>query len=569
MTETKKKKREWRKVDGSKLPPRPKPSPVSFTQADLFGNGPNASDFAGAGNRGLEFSIFAPGGELENSTPAERAMHFMHGLSIPEGPNAGKPIQLAAFQRRYIEGALAADTANAVLSIGRGNGKSAITAGLALGGLLGAWDNQPRREIIAAARTRDQGRIIWDFVAGFAATLPLEIQSRLIYRRAPRLEIEYTGDGGGHVLRVIAADGKSALGGAPTMAILDERGHWALDRGDELEHALLSGLGKRSGRAFLISTSASDDAHPFSKWIDDPLPGTYVQEHRPAPGLPADEAESLLIANPGAPHGIGSSLEWLEAQAKRAIARGGSSLTSFRLYNRNERVSGEARDMLITLDEWLSCETDTLPPREGGVVIGIDLGGSASMTAAAFYWPDTGRLECLGTFPSMPSLLDRGQSDGVAGRYVEMQDRGELSVLGDKTVPVAPWLVEVMRHVEDQPILALTMDRYKQAELGEAIARAGIRAPLVWRGQGFRDGGEDAERFRRAAFDGVVKAKPSLLLRSAFADTVCLRDPANNIKIAKARSTGRIDAAAASVLAVAQGARIAAQPKAKARATWV
>lgn len=533
-------------------------------QAELFGTGPNAAILGAAGNRGGEFSIFAQG----EAGPAERAMRFMHGLSIPEGPNAGNPVSLAPFQRRFIEGAMATDTANAILSIGRGNGKSAITAGLALGGLLGVWDRQPRREIIAAARTRDQGRIIWDFVAGFAATLPLELQRRLIYRRAPRLEIEFEGDGGGHVLRVIAADGKSALGGAPTMAILDERGHWALDRGDELEHALLSGLGKRGGRAFLISTSASDDAHPFSRWIDDPAPGSYVQEHRPAPGLPADDAESLLIANPGAPHGIGASLEWLEAQAKRAIARGGSSLTSFRLYNRNERVSGESRDLLITLDEWLQCETDALPPREGGVVIGVDLGGSASMTAAAFYWPDTGRLECLGTFPSTPSLLDRGQSDGVAGRYVEMQERGELSVLGDKTVPVAPWLAEVMRHVEDQQIIAITMDRYKQAELSEALNRAGVRAPCVWRGQGFRDGGEDCERFRRAAFDGRVKARPSLLLRSAFADAVCLRDPANNLKLAKARSTGRIDAAAASVLAVAQGARAAAQPKAKARMAW-
>jgi phage terminase large subunit-like protein len=217
----------------------------------------------------------------------------------------------------------------------------------------------------------------------------------------------------------------------------------------------------------------------------------------------------------------------------------------------------------------LLCEVSDLPPREGGVVIGIDLGGSASMTAAAFYWPDTGRLECLGTFPSMPSLLDRGRSDGVAGRYVEMQERGELTVLGDKTVPVAARLGEVMRHVEGQPDAAISMDRYKQAELGEAINRAGIRALLVWCGQGWRDGSEDCERFRRAAFDGLVKARPSLLLRSAFADAVCLRDPANNLKLAKARSTGRIDAAAASVLAVAQRARIVAQPKARARMLWV
>ena len=563
-----KRQRSWRKADGSKLDPKPAPTRADAGTPDLFGDGPNAEDLVRAGNRRHELSIFAHDPDSANLPPAERAMQFMHGLSVPEGPNAGKPVQLAPFQSQFIEGALAPDTSTAVLSIGRGNGKSAITAGLALGGLLGIWDRQPRREIIAAARTRDQGRIIWDFVAGFAAALPLDLQKQLIYRRAPRLEIEFEGDGGGHVLRVIAADGKSALGGAPTMAILDERGHWALDRGDELEHALLSGLGKRGGRAFLISTSASDDTHPFSRWIDDPLPNTYVQEHRPAPGMPADDAESLLIANPGAPHGIGADLEWLEAQAKRAIARGGSSLTSFRLYNRNERVSGESRDLLITLDEWLSCETDALPPRDGGVVIGIDLGGSASMTAAAFYWPETGRLECLGTFPSMPSLLDRGQADGVAGRYVEMQERGELTVLGDKTVPVASWLAEVMRHVEGENVIAITMDRYKQAELSEALNRAGVRAPCVWRGQGFRDGGEDCERFRRAAFDGQVKARPSLLLRSAFADAVCLRDPANNLKLAKARSTGRIDAAAASVLAVAQGARIAAQPKAKARMAW-
>ncbi|MCZ7643139.1 MAG: phage terminase family protein [Pseudorhodoplanes sp.] len=100
--------------------------------------------------------------------------------------------------------------------------------------------------------------------------------------------------------------------------------------------------------------------------------------------------------------------------------------------------------------------------------------------------------------------------------------------------------------------------------------KAHIRAPIIWRGMGFRDGGEDIERFKRACFDGRVKARPSLLLRSAFADAVCLRDPANNAKLAKARSTGRIDAAAASVLAVAEGARIAGRPLKKARsAQWL
>jgi phage terminase large subunit-like protein len=497
---------------------------------------------------------------------ATAATRFLERLEIPEGPRAGPRVKLAPFQKQFVKGALADGVSVAALSIGRGNAKTALSAGLALGSLVGEWDRQPRREILVAARTRDQARIAWDFVAGFARSLPDEMQKGLIFRRSPRLEIEYEGDGGGHVVRALAADGKSALGTAPTLVIMDERGHWQADQGDALEHALLSGLGKRNGKALIISTSAPDDAHPFSKWLDEAQAGVYSQEHRPAPGLPADDLESLLVANPGAKHGIGASLEWLAAQARQAIARGGSSLTTFRLYNRNERVSGETRDVLLTVDEWQACETDDPPPRQGAVVIGIDLGGSASMTAAAFYWPETGRLECHGTFPTRPGLLDRGQRDGVGSRYVEMSGRGELSVLGDQTVPVATWLVDVMRRVEGERVAGLIMDRYKQSELGEAIDKAGIRAPIVWRGFGFRDGGEDCERFRRACFDGRVKAKPSLLLRSAFSDAICLRDPANNLKLAKARSMGRIDAASASVLAVAEGARIAGRANKKTRA---
>lgn len=500
-------------------------------------------------------------------TDAEKAIAFLESLRIPEGPRAGEPLRLAGFQRQFVTGALADGVSVATLSIGRGNGKSAISAGLGLGALLGVWDKQPRREVVIGARTRDQGRIIWDFAAGLSRFLPAKTQKQLVFRRAPRLEIGFDDGKSESILKVIAADGKSALGLGPTFTVMDERAHWAAGRGDDLEAALLSALGKRGGKALLISTSAPDDAHPFSRWLDEEQEGVFRQEHRPAPGLPADDLESLLAANPGALEGIGASPEWLQAQARRAIQRGGSALTTFRLYNRNERVSGESRDVLLTVDEWLACEGE-LPERRGPVVIGIDLGGSASMTAAAFYWPETGRLEALGTFPTKPGLLDRGQRDGVSGRYLDMESRGELSTLGDQTVPVAPWLSSVMRHVEGQPIAALVADRFKQSELGEAIDKAGIRAPIIWRGQGFRDGGEDCERFRRAAYDGQVKSSPSLLLRSAFADAVVLRDPANNLKLAKARSTGRIDAAAATVLAVAEGARILGRGGKRGRVAW-
>lgn len=340
-----------------------------------------------------------------------QAIRFLESLKIPEGPKAGDPIQLAPFQKKFVKGALADNVQVAVLSIGRGNAKTALSAGIALGAVMGKWDTQPRREILIAARTRDQARIAFDFVVGFMWSLSDDEQAQFTVRRSPRLEIEYDGDGGGHVIRAIAADGKSALGSAPTLVLMDERGHWMADQGDALEHALLSGLGKRGGRALIISTSAPDDAHPFSVWLDEVQEGVYVQEHRPSPGLPADDLASLKEANPGAVHGIGSSLEWLQGQARRAIARGGSTLTSYRLYNRNERVSGESRDVLLTVDEWLGCEASEAPVRAGQVVIGIDLGGSLDVMRPLQAFDAGGRARALGAIVQSLALAKEAGID--------------------------------------------------------------------------------------------------------------------------------------------------------------
>lgn len=542
-------------------------------QAALFDlqSGPNAATSRLGGDRGLRvpFSLLE---KIRGKSAGMRAIAFLGLLTVPQGKKAGKHLKLAAFQRKFIKGAFAPGVMVGVLSIGRGNAKTALAAGLAFAELVGALDEnpQPGREIIFAARNRDQAKIAFDFLLGYLRGLPEADQALFTVRRGSKLEVETEANGGG-LARVIAADGKSVLGGAPTLAVLDERAAWEREKGDSLENAILSGLGKRDGRALIISTSAPDDANTFSRWLDEPPPGTFVQEHRPPFGLPADDLDSLLIANPGAAEGIGSSPEWLVSQAQRAIARGGSALSSFRNLNRNERVSTEDRSVLVTVDEWLSAEVapDQLPPRQGACVLGIDLGGSRSMSAAAFYWPETGRLEALGTFPAAPSLADRGAADGVSHRYVEMQERGELSVMGEATVPTGQWLAQIVRHLDGAEVACIVGDRFRHAEFVEAMQAAGLaRVPFIWRGFGWKDGSEDVERFRRALFDGEVKVAPSLLLRFAFADAITLVDPAGNHKLAKARSLGRIDAAAATVLAVAQGARMKAAPTRKARMSW-
>lgn len=494
---------------------------------------------------------------------AEKIIRAMEGLTVSQGPMAGQPLRLGKFQRQFVEGAFAEGVNIAALSVGRGNGKTGLAAALAVTHLLGQWDAQPQREVVVAARTRDQAQTCFNFARSFIGD-----REDVKVRRGAALEIEFEDGNGPHMLKAVASTGKGVLGGAATLAILDERAAWMESRGAEMEAALLTSLGKRNGRALLISTSAPDDGNDFSRWLDTPPSGCYVQEHKAPDGLPADDWPSLLLANPGSAEGIGATKDWLLKAARQAIERGGPALAAFRNLHRNERVNIEARALLIDLDQWEACEVEDQPARDGPVVIGLDLGGSASMSAAAFYWPHTGRLEVLGWFPTIPSLANRGVNDGVGRRYQDMHERHELRTIGDRTVPPDQWIKQVLEHVQGEAIHAILADRFKQGEIQDGLAAIGCTVPITWRGFGWKDGAEDIERFRRAVYDRKVAAPKSLLLRSALADAVCLIDPAGNAKLAKGRALGRIDPAAAALIAIAEGQRLMARPRSHRRMAW-
>lgn len=103
------------------------------------------------------------GGKIDPET----VIGFLETLKIPEGPKAGEPLRLAEYQKQFVRGAMAEGVMVGCLSIGRGNAKTALSAGIALGSLMGVWDGQPRREIIMAARNRDQAKTAFGFMVGF------------------------------------------------------------------------------------------------------------------------------------------------------------------------------------------------------------------------------------------------------------------------------------------------------------------------------------------------------------------------------------------------------------------
>lgn len=488
-------------------------------------------------------------------TAADAAIRFVESLKVPEGPLAGRRIKLAEYQKRFIRGAYGEGISIGVFSAGRGSAKTMIGAALALGTLIGKIEPQPRREIAVAAKVRDQSLICFRYIEGLAASLPVKVRKQLTFVKAPRLEVRFDGDGGGHSIRVLASDAKNALGLSCVLVVEDERGAWN-EKGDGLEAALLGSLGKRNGRALIFSTSAPTDSHALSRMLDSPAEGMFCQEHKAPDNCVPDDIEAIKAANPGAVEGIGASLEWLQAAARRAMQRGGSALAAYRLYHLNIRCSDENRAVLIDAARWQACEVDTLPERAGPVICGLDLGGSASMSAWCNFWPATGRLEAWGAFGSSPSLVDRGRQDGVGDRYSEMHRRDELMVCGQNVVDVSAFIAAMVKKLDGIAPAALVADRFRASELQEALSKTSVRCPVVFRGMGWKDGSEDVERFRAFVFDGKVKTKASLLLRSAFGDAITVIDHAGNHKITKSKSLSRIDAACAATLAIAEGSRL-------------
>ena len=85
-----------------------------------------------------------------------------------------------------------------------------------------------------------------------------------------------------------------------------------------------------------------------------------------------------------------------------------AELATFRSLRLNQGTSEVESQHLIDSLVWRSIETEELPPREGPMSLGIDLGGTAAFCAAAAWWPKSGRLEgfvSCGTSPPLPATL--------------------------------------------------------------------------------------------------------------------------------------------------------------------
>ncbi len=486
---------------------------------------------------------------LNDGTARRAATAGQRGVSF------GSTHSAIPWQGRFLRGLSAPGVTTAALSVSRSNGKSWLAAKLARDYLLGDGLDS---EAVIVASSYTQAKIIYRYVLRMVREAGNDPGDRTVWHYRDSANVALLRHRGtGQAVRALGCDPKRAHGRVFGLALMDEPAQWPRGSRDAMLSAIDTGAGKIEGSRIVALGTRPVGDHWFTDWLDGGA--DFVQLHAARRSDPIYWLRTIRRANPSFDH-----LPALRADVLRqreAARKDDAAKARYMALALNMGTPDTVEDVLVSPEAWARCERDSLPDAVGPYVLGFDLGGFGAFTAAAAFWPRTGRLEAVAACGGVPDLRERGRADSVGSLYVDLARRGELLVQPARRVPdYGVFVADVLARWGVPAVIVC--DRYKVAEFRDALdaGRMPPGRPLVVRGQGYRDGAEDVRRFLRAVLERRVAPLRSLLIRSALAEARTVTDVSGNSKLAKGsegkrRQRARDDAAAALILAVAEGDR--------------
>ena len=207
---------------------------------------------------------------------AGELIDYLGGLVLVGGDHDGEAFDVLPWERRFLRGAFRGP-GDAALSVARGNGKSALIAGVAAavvdpkGPLHGN-----RAEAICVASSFDQSRIIFEDVLSFLWGLGYDLEDRDVWRKqdsSNRAHLEFKATGAR--VRCIGSDPRSVLMGcARSWFWRMNQAQWPHESRDAMFSALRTGLGKvpDSQADLPLGTRPADGEHFFAKLLLESAP---------------------------------------------------------------------------------------------------------------------------------------------------------------------------------------------------------------------------------------------------------------------------------------------------------
>jgi phage terminase large subunit-like protein len=478
---------------------------------------------------------------------AARVIEFIQRYClVPDGAQVGQPLVLDAFQKDFIRAIYdnPAGTRRAILSVSRKNGKSGLIAGLLLAHLVGPEAKQ-NSQLVSGAMSRDQAALVFNLAAKMVQLSPKLTPIVRIVPSGKRLlglplNTEY---------KALAADGKTAHGLSPVLAILDEIGQVRGPQSDFVDAITTSQGAHEAPLLIAISTQAANDADLLSQWIDDARaskdPRIVCQVYEAPAGCDLLDEAAWKAANPAL--GTFRSLDDLREQLTQARRMPSMENTARNLLL-NQRVSTVSP--FISPDVWKSCAGRVLP-FEGPVFAGLDLSARTDLTALVIVGQvdEVWQVQCHFWTPEI-GLADRARRDRAP--YDVWARQGLLHTTPGATVDYEHVAQDMAALLSDLDVQAVAYDRWRIELLRKELDKIGADLPLVEWGQGFKDMAPALDALEAELLNGRIAHGGHPVLTMCAANAVVTKDPTGARKLDKAKATGRIDGLQA--LAMAMGA---------------
>ncbi|KAK1548208.1 hypothetical protein Q3G72_024948 [Acer saccharum] len=417
---------------------------------------------AGRGRRSPEDGWTAGGLMKKKLTRGEKVIAFIETYCrTPEGKHVGKPLVLLPFQKRFILEVYdnPVGTHTGILSIARKNGKTALIAALLLAHLVGP-EAVLNSQIVSGAMSREQAAVVFDLAVKMIDLSPeLAARSRT-FPSAKKL----AGLSRNVSYKALAAEGKTAHGLSPLLAILDELGQVAGPT-DKFIAAVETAQGAYDHPLkLIISTQAPTDNDMLSQLIDAPDDPHIIKHiYRAAEDCELDDEEAWRAANPAL--GVFRSLEDVRKQAAKAIAIP-SFEPEFRNLILNQRV--EATAPFVSRSIWEQNGADPTHRVRAKVYGGLDLSSVSDLTAAVFVDVDDGSVYPTFWLPN-DNLLERSRQDKAP--YNVWHEQGQLKTTPGKSIQYKYVAQELRRVFDEFDVQLLGFDRYLMAFLKEWLQK--------------------------------------------------------------------------------------------------
>ena len=474
----------------------------------------------------------------------------------------GQEVKLRPWQRKVIKGIYDHPTRRVIISFGRKNAKTTLSAFLCLLHLVGP-EARANSQLYSGAQSREQAAILFNLMVKIVRQSP-DLNSVIGVREsAKQLYCEELGT----LYRALSAESTTAYGLSPVFVVHDELGQVSGPRFPLYEALETAAGAQEAPLSVIISTQAAQDGDLLSILIDDAMAGhdpeTKCFLYSADEGLDPFSVKAIRQANPA----YGDFLNAKEVQRQANDAkRMPSQEASYRNLILNQRIARESP--FVSQSIWSQNGQQPRPDDfQKGVVMGLDLSRRIDLTALVYVGKGADGQYSVGCefFAPKDGVHDRSVADRVP--YDLWASQGHLTLTPGKTVGYDFVAQRMKELAETYSIDEIKFDRWGIPELKTQLQLIDAEdLPLEPHGQGFKDMSPALNALEAELLNGRLRHGNHPILTWCAANAVVDMDAAGNRKLNKKRATGRIDGMVALAMAIG-GAVVVEQEQAHAYQT--